>query len=514
MARQHTLRTTLPSLLLVGQLFSPLVVAQATSLMDEVDASLPALDGRAVGTTPALTSTTSTSTSTTSTTSVSGNARVEALPSLPRLFALALQNDADLAGQRYDAQATAQQVPMAQAGLKPQISANAGYVYQNSENYYTDNPSFDPDNEINGVGDDNQARFLGVTRDETWEVQLTQTLFSLERWRKIGKAEAQSDAAQLQVAVVERDLALQVAEAYLDAFLASRKLGLLASKQESLTLQVKQASRAYDLGVGDRINLLESQSRLDQSVAEAVRAENELNNALSLLERLTGELPRFGGAELGDLSALTLPGGWDEPESWLERTVNNVEVALGKQQMEIARADTSVRRAGRYPELNLSLAYSDRASNDPFRESADASASLRLNVPIYQGGYTSASVKQGELTEQATQAGYVNALNLARQEVRQRLRSLRGDERQIQALKRSIESSNLFLQAAEKGEQLGLRDLVDVLDARAELYDLRIQFVQVVRQYLLDRLNLQAAVGDLATQDLVDTMALLSRVTG
>ena len=68
--------------------------------------------------------------------------------------------------------------------------------------------------------------------------------------------------------------------------------------------------------------------------------------------------------------------------------------------------------------------------------------------------------------------------------------------------------------AAEKGEQLGLRDLVDVLDARADLYDLRIQFVEVVRQYLLDRLNLQAAVGDLGTQDLVDTMALLSRVTG
>ena len=53
-----------------------------------------------------------------------------------------------------------------------------------------------------------------------------------------------------------------------------------------------------------------------------------------------------------------------------------------------------------------------------------------------------------------------------------------------------------------------------MLDARADLYDLRIQFVEVVRQCLLDRLNLQAAVGDLGTQDLVDTMALLSRVTG
>jgi len=487
----------LPGLALAGQLFSPLAVAQTTSMMDEVDANLPALNGQTVASDEAAPV-------------VDEDA---ALPSLPRLFALALQNDADLTSQRFEAEAAAQDVPMAQAALKPQIQASAGYVYQESDNYYTDNPAYSPDNELGG-NDDYEARYQGTTRDQTWQVQLSQSLFSLERWRKVGKAEAQSDAAELKVAVGERDLALQVAEAYLDAFLASRKLGLLDSKQESLNLQVKQASRAYDLGVGNRIDLLEAQSRLDQAVADTVSAQNELDNALSLLERLTGELPRFSGATLGDLGELTLPGGWDDADPWLERTLNNVEVALGKQQMKVADAETDVRRAGHYPELDLTLGYSDRDSNDPFRESKDASANLRLSVPLYEGGYTSASVRQGELSQQAAQASYTNALNLARQEVRQRLRGLRGDERQIEALKRSIESSNLFLQAAEKGEQLGLRDLVDVLDARADLYDLRIQFVEVVRQYLLDRLNLQAAVGDLGTQDLIDTMALLSRVTG
>ena len=44
------------------------------------------------------------------------------------------------------------------------------------------------------------------------------------------------------------------------------------------------------------------------------------------------------------------------------------------------------------------------------------------------------------------------------------------------------------------------------------LFDLFIQFVDVVRQYLLDRLNLQAAVGDLGTQDMVDAMALLAEL--
>lgn len=434
------------------------------------------------------------------------------LPSLPNLFSLALENDAKLASQRYDMRATAQEVPKAWAGLKPQISVSAGYTYTESSNYYTGNPNFDPSNQL--TNPDNETRYEGRTRDTSWQIQLTQPLFSLERWRQVDKAEAQLDAAKLQVAVAERDLALQVAEAYLDAFLASRKLGLLDSKRKSLNLQVKQAQRAYDLGLGSRINLLEAQARLDQAIADQISAENQLANALSDLQRLTGRLPEFSSVALGNLDEFNVDSSWGNPERWLTRASANVEVRLAKQRQRIAREETSIRRASRYPELDLNLAYVDRGSNDPFRESENATASLELNVPLYRGGYTTANVRQGELTVLSSKAAYRNTLNLARQEVRKRLRSLNGNARQLEALKRSIESSQLFLQAAEKGEQLGLRDLVDVLDARADLYDLRIQFVEVMCQYLLDRLNLQAAIGDLGTQDLTDTMAVLQRVTG
>jgi outer membrane protein len=163
--------------------------------------------------------------------------------------------------------------------------------------------------------------------------------------------------------------------------------------------------------------------------------------------------------------------------------------------------------------LDLNLSYGDRNSSDVLRSSEDYTASVELSAPIYQGGYTSASIRQGELSELAGRSAMVNELRLAQVEIRKRLRSLKGDLRQLDALARSIESSALFLEAAIKGEALGLRDLVDVLDARAELFDLRIQFVEVICRYLNDRINLEAAVGDLETADLVDAMSLLQRIT-
>jgi outer membrane protein len=265
--------------------------------------------------------------------------------------------------------------------------------------------------------------------------------------------------------------------------------------------------------VGDRINLLEAQSRLDRAISDAVLAENELDNALSTLERLTGVTPAFRGLAVGELSQVSLTREWGESSEWLAQTEQNLDVLLAQQEQAISEADASTRRAGYYPELNLNLSYSDRKSDDQLRESEDYRASVEMRMPIYRGGYTSANVRQGEKRIEASRASVDNQLNLAAQEVRQRLRSLNGNVRQLDALRQSIQSSELFLTAAERGEQLGLRDLVDVLDARASLYDQRIQYVDTIGNYALDMLALQSAVGRLGSDDLANIMTLLVSMT-
>lgn len=427
------------------------------------------------------------------------------LPPLPELVALALAYDSGLESQRLDSRSVAQEVPMAQAKLHPRLDATAAYHYQRADNIYTDNPDDYPDE----VYDD---RVSGRTHDTSWELRLTQPLFSLERWRQVDKAHAQEDAAMLQVAVAERDLAIKVVETYLDAYQASRTLGLLIAQRESLVLQRRQSQRAYDLGIGDRLNLLESQSRLDQAVADQTAAENDLANAESDLQRLTGTTSTFDPVKLDTPETLSISPESGPLEVWLERTKDNVQVRLAAERQRVAQVDTGVRHAARYPEVNLVLGYSDVDSNDALRTSRDFSASVEMNVSLYQGGYTTASIRQGELTALSGAAAMENEQRLAQQEVRKRLRSMQGDTRQLEALQRSIESGNLFLQAAIRGEALGLRDLVDVLDARSSLYDLRIRFVKTVCLYLKDRTHLEAAAGRLDTSALQDVATILESV--
>lgn len=426
------------------------------------------------------------------------------LPSLPELFARALEHDSELSRQRYMFKATEEELPMARSQLLPQMSASGSYLWQDSTNIQTSPDDF---------GLDQSAQRPGEIDETIWQVQLQQPLFSLERWRGVDVATAQISAAELQLAVVERDLALQVSEAYIEAYLAAQRLGLLESQKESLELQTRQAQRAFDLGIGDRINLLEAQSSLDRAVSDAVLAENELDNALSTLERLTGVLPAFRGLAIGELSNVNLKREWGAPNEWLSQAEGNLNVLLALEEQRVSEADASTRQAGYFPEVNLNLSYSDRKSDDQLRESEDYRASVEVSVPIYRGGYTTANVRQGEKRVEAGRAAVQNERNLAAQEVRQRLRSLSGTVRQLDALRQSIQSSELFLQAAERGEQLGLRDLVDVLDARASLYDQRIEYVDAIGNYALDILALQSAVGGLGSDDLAGIMSLLASMT-
>lgn len=433
----------------------------------------------------------------------SSESSTHALPSLSELFLRALRHDADLSRQRLELEATREEVPMARSQLLPQISASGGYLWQDSTNIQT-------------VGDEDLGQ--PATRpgeiDETYyQIQLQQSLFSLERWRRMSVANTQVSAAELQLAVVEQELALQVSEAYIRAYLAAQRLGLLEAQQDALDLQVRQASRAFDLGVGNRVDLLEAQSRYDSAVSDAVEAENELDNALSELERLTGVMPRFLPTAQGSLTSVVLESDIGAPEDWIARTNQNLNVRLAAEQQKVAKADTSVRRAGYFPELNLNVSYSDRVSDDELRESEDYRASVELSVPIYRGGYTNASVRQGERRIESGMAAVDNERNLAAQEVRRRIRALSGGERRLQALSQAIESSQLFLEAAERGEQLGLRGLVDVLDARASLYDQRIQYVDAVGSYALDMLTLHAAVGSLESENLESIMTLLASLS-
>ncbi|CBV41355.1 TolC family outer membrane protein [Halomonas elongata] len=439
------------------------------------------------------------------------------IPSLPGLFERALNADADLQAQRLRAEARGQDVPKARAGLLPRLDASYVYRYTDSDNIYTDGGvttcETNPDTGEPVGGDTYERRCAGESTDSIRQLELTQPLFSMSRIRQMQHAEAQRDQAMLRLAVAERDLALKTSQTYLDAFFASRRARLLEGKRASLELQLAQARKAYELGIGDRIDLLAARSALDSTRADIVLARNETDDALATLERLTGVRSTFDGFSLATLTGVEFAE--PAPLETLEGSIDsNAGVEAAREGVRVAEADVALRKAGYYPEVSLNLSWRDRNSNDPYLASEEASAAIQARLNLFRGGYTRADMRQGELMARASRSDVDGARRQALEQLRQSRRGIIGEQGRLAALAQSIRSGELYLEAADKGAALGLRDLVDVLDARAKLFDQRIQYVDAFRRLLLNRLQMQAAVGDLSGEDLADVMSSIQQIIG
>ncbi|SEI67987.1 outer membrane protein [Allopseudospirillum japonicum] len=415
-------------------------------------------------------------------------------PTLTQIYREASAYDAEIEVARANQAAEIAERPKARAALLPDVRVNTGYSYEDSDNIYTD-----PDS---GYYDAKMERSSGQIASHYVQVSLTQPLFSMERWQRYQKAEYIASAADYKLALAEQTLALKSAEIWLAALLAQQKVRLMTQKVEALTLQYQQATRAFELGVGDRINKLEAQSRLDLARAEQVQADNDLTLARADLQRLTGREQSLPDLPIPDGSQYPLPQALPDANHWLEQAPHNLNVRLANTYIRAAEREVKVQQSQYWPEVNLRLSWTDRSADDELRERTDAVASVELSLPLYQGGHTQASSQQARHRLTSEQARHRQELNNAEQAIRKHVAGVQGDVKRLHALQQSLRSSQAYLEAAEQGNRLGLRDLVDVLDARARLIDIQIQHVEGLHRYLLNRLQLQAAVGNLQGKDL------------
>jgi outer membrane protein len=198
-------------------------------------------------------------------------------------------------------------------------------------------------------------------------------------------------------------------------------------------------------------------------------------------------------------------------EEWVQRTVeNNVGLLVAQMEKEIAQSELTIKKAGYYPNVMLSASISDSYNEDlGIYQGSDKRVSVALQVPIFQGGYTSASVDQAVSTLQQARALVRNALESATVEVYNDLDSLEIGESNIIAWQQVVNARVSPLDAVAASNQQGFKDMVAVLDAQSRLNDARRALNQSISSHLLHQVRLYATAGVLFEQDLQRVDSLL-----
>ena len=255
----------------------------------------------------------------------------------------------------------------------------------------------------------------------------------------------------------------------------------------------------------------ESQAAYDLARNNTIIAEDALASGYEALEAITGQ-PHPNLEVLRDDFPIVNADG--TVESWTEQALDsNLALIAARYNLEAQRNNLKARKSEHLPTISMQGAFNHNVS--AAAQSADGSQrfsgaidgtslALSINIPLYSGGAVQARRRAAEYDVVAQQ----EALNLTRrqttQDVRNAFRRVNTDALVIAQRQQAITSAQSALDAIEVGYEVGTRNIVDVLQARQQLFIALRNYSDAKYNYVMDTLLLKQITGLLTPQDIID----------
>ncbi|TDF38355.1 outer membrane channel protein TolC [Alteromonadaceae bacterium M269] len=413
---------------------------------------------------------------------------------LLQIYQLAQQNDPTLNRAKADRDSAFAGIPISRANLLPQISGSISF---------SDSTNESPRGE----------QFIVVASDSEnlgLDLTLNFSLYDHSNWLQLNRAEKVAQQSDANLAVAQQELISRVVRGYLAALRAVDSLEFVRAEKRSIERQLEQTKQRFEVGLTAITDVHEAQANFDNTVAQEIRAENDVELRLEELREITGKYH----AEISFLNTETFDAPRPQPENvenWLEIAENkSLDLLTRKYAQEIAKEDISIAQSGRLPTLgfranagrnNQSIKVQGIESDFPVLD--NRSLSLNLNVPIYLGGRAGAQTKQARHNYVAASEDLELTYRTTVRSVRSSFNDVRANISTIRAFEQAVVSAESALKATEAGFEVGTRTIVDVLNSTRNLFDARRNLAGARYDYIQAVVDLKRAAGTLTEQDLV-----------
>lgn len=401
---------------------------------------------------------------------------LEAKPlNLSQAYEMALKNEPHLKSALYKANATAEMTEQSLAQLYPRIQASGSwgryeYEYQRNTNPVKESYS-------------------------SYSLSATQPIFHPELWRGVDEAKAKVKSAQYQYQAQSQQMALDLAKSYFTVLHTQKNIELIGSQKAYYETKYRQLQELLKFGLTNRIDLLEAKVQRDKSAQELLTEEKRFQVSKLRLEYLIGE-PVDSLTNLDSLETEQLLLSIDRSE-WEKKVSANPTLLSAQSAKEAALHQVAIREYQHYPKVDLSLSRKETYTKDEISHKYDNQAIVQVNLPLYEGGYTQSRIAEGKLLlESADQElqYYEKNSNLRFEELWAEYES---GIKSITLLKEAEESAQLYVESMEKGYASGLKSLVDVLEAKAKLYEVKRDRVNSIYEMINNQLGLLDITGEL-----------------
>jgi TolC family type I secretion outer membrane protein len=304
-----------------------------------------------------------------------------------------------------------------------------------------------------------------------------------------------ADRARLMA--VEQDVLLSAVVSYVDVVQNQSIVDLQKNNEKVIGTQLKQTEDRFEVGEVTLTDVSQAVSRLARATADRVQAEGNLVSSRAVYREIIGELP-------GTLKLPPVPKGLPTSEQEaVGQSENNPNVALTLYAERAAQHATDLVFGELLPTVSVDGEVRTEADT-AFDESQTNSAALiaRVVIPLYQAGAVESRVREAKQRAGQRRQEIDEARRNAAQGATTAWQALETARAEIEAFTREVEATERALEGVEQEQQVGVRTVLDVLDAQQEVRDARVNLVQVRRDEIVAAYQVLAAVGRLTARDL------------
>ncbi|HZX27426.1 MAG TPA: TolC family outer membrane protein [Telluria sp.] len=335
-------------------------------------------------------------------------------------------------------------------------------------------------------------------------VQLRQPLFSVDSYARYKQGIAQTNYSDAVFDARTKEIAVRVVSAYLDVLYAEEQLGLSKAQVATLEEQRKVNDRLFQKGEGTRTDMLETQARLDMAQATVLEAQDNLTNARRILSGIIGrEVEGVDGLAPNFATHPLTPGNFSDWQALALK--NNPDLIAANYAIEASRMEVMKSRSGHMPRVDLVASYSQSDSdtiNSLDQNTTQRAIGVQVNIPIYAGGYVSATSRQAVANLEKARAQLDAQMDKTLTDLRKEYNGVLTTQSKIAALDKAVASSEELVKATEQSIKGGVRINLDLLNARQQMYQNLRDRAQARYNYLLSNLRLKAAAGTLVFDDI------------
>ncbi len=335
-------------------------------------------------------------------------------------------------------------------------------------------------------------------------LDFTQVLYDPAQIKRVEVQRKQTELFFIKTAIIKQNFATDVLKNYLDAIKSKNRLSLLKSYISYYSNLYKLVKQQVKMELATQMDLLDIETKLETVKIQLKKEKELLKSYKKSLTYLTG-IKNFylPSGKIRHVSA-SLIAKMENSVKYFTAKNSNLQYQQAKKGIELSQKQIEEARSERWPKITLQANYTKNFSSSEVVYDHTKSLSLKLTMPLYDGGLISSKIEEAKLNKFAA----IEDLKKIEKDLdinyEQELANFKALAESVKMYKKVYKKTQLYYKLAKEGYKQNIKSIVDVYEAKTQLHESKFKYMQNLYDLLTSYVKLLIITNNMDKLYLVD----------